>query len=70
MGNKISPTNKVNNLGVIFNSRFTFSDQVNSICKSYFYYIRDFATVRRPLSKSTAIALANALVSSRLDYCN
>ena len=70
MGNKISPTDKVRNLGVIFDSGFTFSDQVNSIRKSCFYYIRDFARVRRHLSKPTAIALANALVSSRLDYCN
>ena len=29
MGNKISPTDKVRNLGVIFHSGFTFSDQVN-----------------------------------------
>ena len=70
MGNKISPTDKVCNLGVIFDSGFTFSDQVNSIRKSCFYYMRDFASVRRHLSKPTAIALANALVSSRLDYCN
>ena len=70
MGNKISPTDKVRNLGVIFDSGFTFSDQVNSRRKSWFYYIRDFARVRRPLSKPTAIALANALVSSRLNYCS
>ena len=38
MGNKISPTDKVRNLGVIFDSGFTFSDQVNSIRKSCFYY--------------------------------
>ena len=70
MGNNISPTDKVRNLGVIFDSGFTFSDQVNSIRKSCFYYIRHFARVRRHLSKPTAIELANALVSSRLDYCN
>ena len=70
LGNKISPTDKVRNLGVIFDSGFTFSAQVNSIRKSCFYYIRDFARIRRHLCKSTAITLANALVSSRLDYCN
>ena len=32
--------------------------------------IRDFARIRRHLCKSTAITLANALVTSRLDYCN
>ena len=57
--NKISPTDKVRNLGVIFDAGFTFSDQVNSIRKSCFYYIHDFARIWRHLSKSTAIALAN-----------
>ena len=32
--------------------------------------MRDFSRIRRHLSKSTAITLANALVGSRLDYCN
>ena len=68
--NKISPTDKVRNLGVIFASGFTFSAQVNSIRKSCFYYIPDFARIRRHLCKSTAITLANALVISRFDYCN
>ena len=43
---------------------------VNSIRKLCFYYIRDFARIRGHWCKSTAITLANALVSSRLDYCN
>ena len=30
----------------------------------------DFTRIRCHLSKPTAIALANALISSRLDYCN
>ena len=70
LGNKISPTDKVRNLGVIFDSGFTFSAKVNSIRRSCFHYIRDFARIRRHLCKSTAITLANALVTSRLHYCN
>ena len=46
----ILATDKVRNLGVIFDYGFTFSDQVNSIRKSCFYYIRDFSRVRRHLS--------------------
>ena len=33
-------------------------------------HIRDLARTRRYLSKSVTITLANALVSSLLDYCN
>ena len=55
---------------MIFDSSFRFSAQVSSICSSSYYHIQDFARTRRYLDKLTAIAVANALVSSRLDYCN
>ena len=70
LGNMLSPSDKARNLGVIFDSSFRFSAQVSSICSSSFYHIPDFAWIRRYLNKPTAIAVANALVSSRLDYCN
>ena len=66
----LSPSEKVRNLGVIFDSSFRFSAHVSSICSSSYYHIRDFARIRRYLDKPTAIAVANALVTSRLDYCN
>ena len=71
LGNFLSPSDKVRNLGVIFDSSFRFTTQISSICSSSYYHIRDFARIRRYLDKSTAIAVAiGALVSSRLDYCN
>ena len=70
LGNLLSPSEKVRNLGVIFDSSFRFSAHVSSVCSSSYYHIRDFARIRRYLDKPTAIAVANALVSSRLDYCN
>ena len=47
---------EVKNLGVIFDSDNSFDNHVAKICKF--------------LSDETAILLANAMVSSRLDYCN
>ena len=69
-GSKLFPADKVRNLGVWFDSRFTFSCHVSSICKSCFVGLRDFRRIRRYLPREVAISLANALVSSRLDYCN
>ena len=34
------------------------------------YFIRDIRCVRKQISLNASTALANALVSSRLDYCN
>ena len=70
LGSKLCPTEVVRNLGVFFDSGFTFSKHVASVCKSCFVHLRDLRRIRRHLPKSAAVALANALVSSRLDYCN
>ena len=70
LGSKLCPTDTVRNLGVYFDSGFTFSKHVSSICKSCFMHLRDFRRIRRHLPKIVAVALANALVRSRLDYCN
>ena len=57
-------------LGFIFDSDMSFSDQINSVSKSCHFHIRDIRRIRHLLPLSTATALANSLVSSKLDYCN
>ena len=54
----------------IFDSDMSFSDQINSVSKSCHFHIRDIRRIRHLLPLSTATALANSLVSSKLDYCN
>ena len=70
LGNSLVPVDTVKNLGVKFDSSFNFSAQVSSICSSCHYNMRDFARIRPYLSKSMSITVANALVGSRIDYCN
>ena len=62
--------NSIRNLGVAFDPAFSFKKHVSNICRSAFYHIRDLRRIRIHLNNATAIYLANALVSSRLDYCN
>ncbi len=69
LGNDLSPNDKVRNLGVIFDAAFSFSAQVSSIRSSCYYHIHDVAQIHRYLNRSTAIYVANALVSSCIDYC-
>ena len=70
LGNELCPMDKFRNLGVTFNSDFTFTSHVSSVCKFCFVGQRDFRRIRCHLSKQVAIMVANALVSGRLDYCN
>ena len=64
------PTDVASNLGVLFNAKFCFTNHVNSVIKSCFISLRDLRHIRRFLSVDTSVVIANALVSSRLDYCN
>ena len=70
LDNDISPSDSVRNLGVIFDSDFSFHKRISNICKSCFYHIRDLRRIRRHLPLSTAKTISNSLITSRLDYCN
>ena len=69
LGNCLSPTDVMHNLGVLFDAKFCFTNHVNSVIKSCFISLRDLHRIRF-LSVDTSVVIANALVSSRLDYCN
>jgi len=66
----ISPTVSARNLGVIFDSNLDFKSHISSICRSSFFHIRQLRQIRPSLDTNSAIILANALVHSKIDYCN
>ena len=71
LSNDIIPvSSSARNLGFIFDSDKSFSEQINSVSKSCHFHIRDICRIRHLLPLSAATALANSLVSSKLDYCN
>ena len=70
LGSLVSPCKSAKNLGVLFDSSFTFSSHISSVCRACFINIRVFCRVRCYLSLKAATMLANALVSSKIDYSN
>jgi len=57
-------------LGVSIDQELTFADHTRSLACRCFFWIRLLRLVRRTLTFDTTIALVNALIISRLDYCN
>ena len=49
---------------------FSFSKHIQNVCKSCFVQLRDFRNIRQFLTHDAAVSVANAFVSSQLDYCN
>lgn len=66
----LKPVDSARNLGVVFDSELSLKSQISKVCQTSFLYIRQLRRVRPFLDHDSAVLLANALVSSRLDYCN
>ena len=64
LGKPLHPTKSVRNLGVWFDSDFSFSKHVQNVCKSCFIQLRDFRNIRQFLTHDAAVSVANAFVSS------
>ena len=69
-GNIVHPKSVVRNLGVYMDKHLNMDDQINSICKSTMYHIRQVGQIRRYLDKPATEKLIHATICSRLDYTN
>ena len=69
-GKLLSSSAHARNLGVELDSHLTFDNHISNICRSSYFQIRQLRQIRSSITQSAAIQLANALVSSKLDYCN
>ena len=70
LGSLLHPVDMVRNLGVWFDAEFSFSERVKRTCKACLIQMRYLCRIRQYLTPEVAALVVNALVSSRLDYCN
>ena len=70
LGESLIPSDAVKNLGVCFDSDFSFTKHVKNVCKLCFIQMRDLRQIRQYLTRDAALMAANTLVGSRLDYFN
>ncbi len=66
----ISPSASVRNLGVIFDDQLTFKDHIAKTARSCRFALHNIRKIRPFLTEHAAQLLVQALVISRLDYCN
>ena len=69
-GNIIEPAESVKNLGVILDAQYSMQRHVANLCRISYYHLQELRRVHRYLNHETAVKVENALVSSRLEYCN
>ena len=70
LSKSMEPAESVKNLGVVRDAENSMQRHVANLCRISYYHLRELRRVCRYLNHETAVKVANALVSSRLDYCN
>ena len=64
------PTKSACNLGVMIDDQLTFKVHVASVAQSCWFVLYNIRKIRPYLSEHAAQLLVQALVISRIDYCN
>ena len=67
-GSLVPISSTIKTLGVTLDSHLTFEAHVKSLTKTYYFHIRALRHIRSSIDLETAKSVANAIVSSRLDY--
>ena len=66
----ISCSASARHLGAIFDQHLSMEAHVRNVCSSAFYHLHHISRMRDVLDIKTAATIVQALVISRLDYCN
>ena len=66
----IYSSNSAKNMGVLFDTVMSMDKQINSICQSAFYHLRNIAQVSKHISFRHCETLIYAFVTSKIDHYN
>ena len=67
----VPPSGSARNIGVIFDKTLCLNDHfITKVCQTCHYWLKNIRRIRRCLSLTATQLFVQALVLSRLDYCN
>ena len=67
---EIEATHSARNLGVIFDELMNMDAHVKKICQACHFHLKNLSSIRHVLTQDTAIKVAHAFITSRLDNGN
>ena len=70
MEQKLVTLAQYKNLGYVMDSKFKNDAHINKICSTSFLYLWNIIKVQHLMDRKTAQVVVQALVLSRIDYCN
>ena len=67
---KVSAVYNVRNLGTRFDNHLGMKTAINKTCQSGLYHLHNMGRIKRFLSSEDGKSIVQAIVMSRIDYCN
>ena len=67
---KVSAVYSVRNLGAWFDANMNMTTHINSICQAIYYHLHNIRRITKYLSYDNRKSIEDAIIMSRLDYCN
>ena len=68
-GIRVASTKSARNIGLIFDEVMSHEHQIQKICKSAFFHIRNLSRIRKCLNQKDIKTLVHAFITSKLDNC-
>jgi len=66
----IDPSEKVKNLGVIFDQCFNMESHIMTVCRSSYFHLKNIRSLNPFLQPEALVTVTHAFITSRIDYCN
>ncbi len=66
----ITYSDTARNLGAVFDKHLNMEAHIGSMCRTAFFHLQNIASIRNVLDTDSAKMIVQALVTSRIDYCN
>ena len=60
----------VTNLGIIFDREISFNYQINQLCRTSFFLLRNLFKILKYLTDEATSKVVHAFVTTKLEYCN
>ena len=71
LGNEqLTMARTVTNLGIIFDREISFNYQINQLCRTSFFLLRNLFKIRKYLADEATSKVVHAFVTTKLEYCN
>ena len=67
---KVSAVSNVRNLGTWFDNHLSMKTAINKTCQSGLYHLHNIGRIKRYLTFEDRESIVQAIVMSRIDYCN